>query len=204
MQGDSSAALALARDTVAATAQLDHVVTACIALVYNASIFLWAGDTVTAAEQLNRLDELAAAHDLGPYAAAALGLRGDLLCREGDSAGGISLLRRGLRQLDDNQYQILRAPLGRALAEALAGCGLVDEAMAAIDEAMACIGDEEGFDTAELLGTAGLVRLRAGDGTAGRDLLARALDCARRQGALASEQRLLQAMQAVGIPAQNR
>ncbi len=200
VSGDSARAMALARDTIAVTDTITHPVTVCISLIYNATVFLWQHELACAAALIDRLLDQARAHRLAPYVAVGTGLLGKLRCLQGAGDEGIGLLRSCLQTLREEQHYILCAPFARALAEALVERGAVDEAAIHIDEALAGPGgEEEAFDTAELLRVKGLVLLRAGQREAALPWLERALDCARRQGALAFELRVLLLMADEGI-----
>lgn len=139
---------------------------------------------------IERLIDHAARHFLGPYHAVGIGQKGELLLRRGDIAGGIEHLRRSQATLYATRHQIMTTVFGTALAEGLASLSRPDEAMRAIDDALAQIGDHgESFDMPEMLRVKGDILALSGNAAEAESYLQKSLALSRRQGALGWELR---------------
>ena len=172
--------------------RLDQPVTLGIALIWMTYVFLWCGDWAGAGQLIERLIAHAAKHSLGPYNAVGLGLKGDLLVRQGEAPEGVELLRRGLATLHATRHKILVGAFSIALAEGLAQTGQTDEALTILDAAIRqVVHENETFDMPELLRLkAALLRVPPHADVAGSDACFRqSLDLARRQSALSWELR---------------
>jgi class 3 adenylate cyclase len=96
------------------------------------------------AEPARRLLDLCATHDLPMYLAGAQVFGGWVLACEGNPAEGLALLRNGLqREQSEGGTRVFLAFHMSLLAEACAQSGALTEALAALDEAFAAIGDEK-------------------------------------------------------------
>jgi len=127
----------------------------CMARIFTNTILLWCGDLDRAASGIDELAMHASKHDLGPYSAAALAQRGELLIAQGCLGTGIKSLRDALQQMRAERYNILLTPFTCALAEGLARAGQLEDALVAIDRALA-----QAEDMGETLYTGELLRVR--------------------------------------------
>jgi tetratricopeptide (TPR) repeat protein len=169
--------------------QLEQPLTPGISLIWTIYVFLWVGDWATAESMIERLIDHAARHFLGPYHAVGIGLKGELLVRRGDISNGIAHLRRGQATLYETRHKIMTTVFATAMAEGLVASGQFDEALHAIDGALAQIGEGDSFDLPEILRAKGHVLASSGHPVEAERWLKRALDASRRQRALGWELR---------------
>jgi predicted ATPase len=171
---------------------IDHPVSLCFALlVCNSQLLMWIGQLDAAERAINELIEYAGMHSLIPYQAAGMCAKGTLLAARADAIGAEHLLRAGLEILKEVRlYWHYPLYLGR-WAEALAACGRLDEASAAVDEAHRRAEQAELlWFMPEVLRIKGEISARAGaTASAVEELFLQSLDWARRQHALAWELR---------------
>jgi len=120
-------------------------------------------------------------------------LKGALLLKRGEDDNGLRLLRTALDELRDAGFLLRCTAFLGALAEGLAGNGKIAEGLAAVEEALArSESSEERWWIAELLRVKGeliLLQNGADAAAAAEDHFRKALDWARRQGALSWELR---------------
>ena len=169
----------------------------CMALIFTNTIFIWCGDLERAAASVDRLALYASKHDLGPYGAAALAQRGELLIARGHLGTGIKSLRDALQQMRAERYNVLLTPSTVALAEGLARAGQPEEALVTIDRALAQAGEMgETLYIAELLRVRGeiLLSMSQPDLAEVERVLTDALSWARKHAALSWELRAAIAM----------
>ena len=187
LRGYPEQAMRVARHTLEKAEELDHPLTSCISMVWNAPIFHWSGDWDSADEIIQRLLRHAANQALGPYYAVGLGLQGELAVKRGEPARGIELLRNCLGALQAGRHQILTTVFETSLAKGLAQLGHTQEAITTIEGALGRVGaDGETFDMPEILRTKGRILAlspRAKPGSA-EAALREALDRANKQSAL--------------------
>jgi predicted ATPase len=155
------------------------------------SIALCVGDFATAERWIATLLDLSTRGAVPVWNARGRCLRGMLLTVRGDKAG-LPLLESALDWLREANFVYLRAIPAAALAQGLAEAGEMTRARGVIDEALEqANSSEERWCMAELLRIKG--ELLPLDGTPNsaqsEDLFRRALDLARRQGALSWELR---------------
>ena len=119
--------------------------------------------------------------------------RGSLLVKRGDHRAGARLLQSGLERLSEPAVHHHSSLLLAELAAGLGGAGQVAEGLIVVDKALArAEHTEAGWYLAELLRTKGELLLLGGVPTAvetAEQCFLRALDVARRQGALSWELR---------------
>jgi predicted ATPase len=155
-------------------------------------VFLWRGDWQAAEEGITKLIAEAKKHSLGPYYAVGLGLQGELMLYQGDRSGGITLLRRSLNILATEQHLILAPQFGVALAQGLMDTGQFDQALAAVERAIAQR-DHSGasFDMPEMLRIKAqlLMSVPRTEPVLAQECLQRSLELARAQSALSWELR---------------
>lgn len=190
LTGDADQALRLARQTVADAASLDHAVTRCIALLWSMSVHLWAGELDEAERAAAAFAECAEVNALGPYIAAAGGLRAELAVARGRAGDALGALEESLSRLRAARYELLTTPFSLALARGLMLDGRWDEARDLLDATIGrCNANGERLLVPELLrAKAELAKLRQENGAA-ETLLEQAIALAREQAAVAWERR---------------
>jgi predicted ATPase/DNA-binding winged helix-turn-helix (wHTH) protein len=192
LRGFTDRAASVARQAVDETAELDQPINACISRIYTTTVFLWRGDWHAAEQGISKLIAEAKRHSLGPYHAVGLGLQGELLLYLGDRRGGMALLRRSLSVLATEQHFILAPQFGIALAQGLVATGQFEQALAAVERAIAQR-DHSGasFDMPEMLRIKAelLMSVPRPEPVLAQECLQRSLELARAQSALSWELR---------------
>jgi predicted ATPase len=173
----------------------DYGLTLCWVLHYAVCpVALMTGDLVAAERAVAMLIDLATSLNAAFWKIVGRCLEGKLLIERGEFGRGTVLLRSALDTCDQTEWRICYPEFMGVLAEGLAGCGQLSEALATIDQALASAerGGERWY-IAELLRIKGeLLLQRAGDQRipAAEDCFGSALDVAREQGALFWELRV--------------
>ncbi|MDM0074078.1 winged helix-turn-helix domain-containing protein [Variovorax sp. J2P1-59] len=192
LRGRCDQAAVLAQQAIEEAELLDHPVTLCIALIWAGSVFLWRGDWAREESVIEKLHAHAMKHSLSPYAAVAMGLRGEVAVRRARPELGVELLNESLRSVHADRYEMRTGVFMGALAEGLAELGKHSEALAAIEEAIALIERHGGYSNMpEALRVKGeiLASMPRADLQSAEQCLLDAIDCAYRQGALSWELR---------------
>ncbi|HEY0341219.1 MAG TPA: hypothetical protein VGC34_10465, partial [Steroidobacteraceae bacterium] len=192
LSGFPDRAREMAREAIGEAAQGGKPLNVCFALLYTASVFLWCGDLDGAREGLEKLMAHPNWRALPSLHATCLGLKGELLIRLGDFAGGVAMLRDALGAMRTERQSILVARAAYVLAEALAARGEFAEAQTHIDDAISKAMDNgEGLELPELLRVKGAILLSMPEPAASEaeEYLLRSLECARRQSARSWEVR---------------
>ena len=197
IQGFADQALNEARLGVEDLHDTDHPLFLCRILFHGiCRVATMTGDFATADREIARLIEAATRLNAQFYEAAGHFLKGKLLVERGEFAQGLLVLRDAFVTTDRTGWHISYAEFKGAIAVAFAGTGRLDEALVALDDAMAA--DREGADghgwyAPELLRIKGEVLLQqAADQStlAAEDCFNRAAQMAREQGALFWELRV--------------
>jgi predicted ATPase len=196
-QGFTDQALHEARLGLEALQGTDHPLQLCRILYFGiCRIATMTGEFATADREIARLIELATGLNALFWETAGHFLKGKLLVERGAFAEGLPVLRDAFATCDRTRWRISYAEFKSALALGLARTGRLDEALVAVDDAMAA--DREGADgrgwyAPELLRIKGEVLLRqASDQSAlaAEDCFDQAAQMAREQGALFWELRI--------------
>jgi predicted ATPase len=154
------------------------------------------GDFATADREIARLIEVAKGSNAHLWETAAHFLKGKLLVERGEFAQGLLVLRDAFETCDRTGWHISYEEYKGALALGLAGTGRLDEALIALDDAMAADrkgADGRGWYAPELLRIKGelLLQQAADQSTlAAEDCFNQAAQMAREQGALFWELRV--------------
>jgi predicted ATPase len=190
--GFAERAVQAAEEATNEARDINHPVSLCFVLaVCNSLLLVRIGHLDAAESSINELIEYAGEHSLIPYKAAGICAKGTLLAARGDAIRAEEMLRAGLEIIEEAGFY-LYAPLflGR-WAEALAACGRLDEALAAVERAQQRTEEAELlWFLPEVLRIKGEILLRAGAAvTAVEESFLQSLDLARRQKALAWELR---------------
>jgi predicted ATPase len=193
LQGFPDQALRTAQANVEDARAIDHALSLCYALEAACLVPLWIADLPAAERSVAMLLDHSARHALTVWHARGRCLNGVLLIKRGEIGGGLRLLRDALEELGETGFVPHHTALLGTLAQGLAGSGESAQGLATIDEALArSERDEEYWCIAELLRIkADLLLLAGGPGAAAaaEEQFQRALDWARRQGALSLELR---------------
>jgi tetratricopeptide (TPR) repeat protein len=197
MQGFTDQALDQARLSLEALQGTDHPLLLCRALYFGiCRIATMTGDFATADREIARLIEVAKRLNAHLWETAGRFLRGKLLVERGALAQGLLELRDAFETSDRTGWHMSYVEFKGALALGLVGTGRLDEALGALDEAMAEEGEEghgHGWYSPELLRIKGQVLLQqAADQSvpAAEECFAQAARLAREQGALFWELRI--------------
>jgi predicted ATPase/DNA-binding winged helix-turn-helix (wHTH) protein len=188
IQGLTDQALKEARLSLEELQGRDHQLLLCRNLYHGiCRITTMTGDFTIADREIARLIEAAIGLNAQVWETAGHFLKGKLLVERGAFAQGLLVLRGAFETCDRTGWHISYAEFKGALALAFAGTGRLDDALVALDDAMAA--DREGADghgwcAPELLRINGEVLLRQ---AADRSTLA-ADDCFNRAAQMAREQ----------------
>jgi predicted ATPase/DNA-binding winged helix-turn-helix (wHTH) protein len=197
MQGFAEQALNEARLSLEELQGTDHQLLLCQVLNQGiCRIATMTGDFATADREIARLIELATAFNAHVWETVGYFLKGKLLVERGEFAQGLPVLRDAFETCDRTGWRLSYSEFKGALASGLAGTGRLDEALVALDDAMAADhkgADGRGWYAAELLRIKGEVLLQqAADQSAlaAEDCFNQAAQMARAQGALFWELRV--------------
>jgi predicted ATPase/DNA-binding winged helix-turn-helix (wHTH) protein len=136
LRGECDHAAAVAQYAIEQAEMSKHPVSMSIALIWAGSVFLWRGDWSREEEILDRLVALATKHSLSPYAAVALGLKGEVHVKRGRPELGVNLLQESLRAVRASGYEMRTGAFMHALAEGLSHLQQHAHALGTIDEAL--------------------------------------------------------------------
>jgi predicted ATPase/DNA-binding winged helix-turn-helix (wHTH) protein len=197
MQGFAEQALNEARLSLKELQGTDHQLLLCRTLYQGiCRIATMIGDFATADREIARLIEVATGLNARLWETAGHFLKGKLLAERGEFAQGLLVLRDAFETCDRTGWHMSYSEFKSDLALAFFGTGRLDEALIALDDAMAA--DREGADghgwyAPELLRIKGEVLLQqAADQLvlAAEDCFNQAAQMAREQGALFWELRV--------------
>jgi predicted ATPase/DNA-binding winged helix-turn-helix (wHTH) protein len=197
IQGFTEQALNEARLSLEELQGTDHPLLLCRALYFGiCRIATMTGDFATADREVARLIEVATGLNAHLWETAGHFLKGKLLVERGEFAQGLLVLRDAFENSDRTGWHLSYSEFKGALALGLAGTGRLDEALVALDDAMAAEGGDghgHGWYAPELLRIKGEVLLQqAADQPtlAAEDCFSQAAQMAREQGALFWELRV--------------
>ncbi|MGC2787081.1 MAG: hypothetical protein WA397_25290, partial [Roseiarcus sp.] len=197
MLGFTEQALNEARLSLEELQGTGHQLLLCRILYFGISrVASMTGDFATADREIARLIELATGLSALFWETAGRFLKGKLLVERGEFAQGLVVLRDAFETCDRTGWRISYEEFKGALALGLAGTGQLDEALVALDDAMAADrkgADGRGWYAPELLRIKGEVLLQqAADQPvlAAEDCFNQAAQMAREQGALFWELRV--------------
>jgi predicted ATPase len=171
----------------------NHTISMCHALAQGACpVALWTGDLVAAKEFVATLGDLASRHALGGWVARAQCFEGALLIGLGELSRGAALIQSAVPRMATAGSAAESPAFLAVLADGRRLAGQLESGLSAIDEALGRSETTgERWCEAELLRIKGelMVPLGAPDRSAAEEYFRRALDLARRQGALSWELR---------------
>jgi predicted ATPase len=194
LQGFPDQAMAAVERAVEEARASQHVVSLCFVLAHSAcQIALWTGDLGMADQYVELLVDLSTKHSLARWRAFGLSHRGALAIKRGDLGAGLQRLTSGLGELGETNSSFRFSMYLCDMVEALGRVGRAGQGLSSLDEAIARADEtEERWCIAELLRIKGellLLQGAAGAAATAEDHFRRALDLARRQGALSWELR---------------
>ena len=194
VQGYPDQAVRTAAAGVDEAVAIDHTISLCFALADGACpVSAWVGDRAATARFVGMLSARAEKLGLAIWHAYGLAWRGWLADREGDSETAIALFDAAIGEFRATQFDLHFTTFLGSFAEILTRADRVADGAAAIDEAIRRAElTEERWCFPELLRIRGDVTWHLGRPEAAQlatDLYMRALDLARRQGALSWELR---------------
>jgi hypothetical protein len=194
LQGFPDQAMVVAESSINDARASDHVVSLCHALSLAACpIALWVGDLVASEHYAGMLLDHSTRHGLAAAQAGSHGYQGVLLIKRGDVTSGLPLLRAGLKEVGEANIVFGYLTFVSEIAAAMGRAGQLADALVTIEEALALTARiEERWLIVELLRVKGellLMQDASGAAAAAEDIFRRALDWARRQGALSWELR---------------
>jgi ATP/maltotriose-dependent transcriptional regulator MalT len=197
IQGLTDQALNEARLSLEELQGTDHQILLCQILNQGISrVATMTGDFATADREIARLIEVATRFNAHVWETVGHFLKGNLLVERGEFAQGLLVLRDSFETCDRTGWRLSYAEFKGVLALGLARTGRLDEALVALDDAMAA--DREGADgrgwyAPELLRIKGEVLLQKGASQlalAAEDCFDQAAQMAREHGALFWELRI--------------
>jgi predicted ATPase/DNA-binding winged helix-turn-helix (wHTH) protein len=192
LRGGCDHAAAVAQYVIEQAEMLNHPVTLSIALIWAGSVFLWRGDWSREEEIVDRLLALATKHSMSPYAAVAMGLKGEVEVQRGRPDLGVNLLRDSLQAVRANRYEMRTGAFSHALAEGLNHLQQHAEALATIEEAITLAERQGGYlHMPEMLRVKGeiLASTPGADGQLAEQCFHGAIQWSQRQSALSWELR---------------
>jgi predicted ATPase/DNA-binding winged helix-turn-helix (wHTH) protein len=196
IQGLTDQALKEARLSLEELQGTDHQLLLCQILNQGISrVATMTGDFATADREITRLIKVATDFNAHIWETVGHFLKGNLLVERGEFAEGLLVLRDAFETCDRAGWRLSYAEFKGVLALGLAGTGRLDEALIAVDDAVAA--DREGADghgwyAPELLRIRGEVLLQqaADQSILAEDCFNHASHMAREQGALFWELRV--------------
>jgi len=132
LRGKPGRAVALARRTTAKTSLHSDPVVTCIALVWGASVFRWAGEWSSVENCAQRLLACARQNSLQPFIAVGEGVHAELSAHRGNVEAGLAILAGSLAQLRAENYGLYTAELGCAYVATLIRAELWEDALKAL------------------------------------------------------------------------
>jgi tetratricopeptide (TPR) repeat protein len=158
-------------------------------------LLLWTGDLPGASDLIEQLIVHAGRYSLAPYRAHGIALKGELAIARDQPEAGLDLLRSALETLHAQQFNLQITGFIGALAEGLRKTGQFEEALFAIDGAIArATNSGVEFNLSELLRIKSQILATRHDREPAMNCLTDALRVARAQSALAWELRSTMAL----------
>jgi predicted ATPase len=195
LRGFSDQALRIAQKAIDEAASRDHPVPICGSLLHAPMLLLWTGDLPGASDLIEQLIVHAGRYSLAPYRAHGIALKGELAIARDQPEAGLDLLRSALETLHAQQFNLQITGFIGALAEGLRKTGQFEEALFAIDGAIArATNSGVEFNLSELLRIKSQILATRHDRESAMNCLTDALRVARAQSALAWELRSTMAL----------
>jgi predicted ATPase/DNA-binding winged helix-turn-helix (wHTH) protein len=193
LQGFPDRAIHTAETCVTDARASNHVISLCDILAHGACpVALWTGDLRLAERHVGLLDDISTRYSLARWRAMARSYQGVLAVKRGDLADGTQLLLSGFEELGQVSASFRSSVFLCEVTEALIRVGRIGEALSALEVESRVDEAETRWGIAELLRLKGELLLSQdapGAVAEAEDRFRRALDLARRQGALSWELR---------------
>jgi len=190
LRGFADQARRIMQRTMDEAASPDQPVSVCFSLGYASMFSLWTGDLPRASDLIKQLIVHAGRHSLAPYRALGIALEGELAISHEEPEAGIDSLRSALETLHAQQYDLHTLRFIGALAEGLRKTGQFEEALFAINGAVARAKNTGAeLDLSQLLRIKSQVLAAQHDRESAMNCLTEGLAVARAQSALAWELR---------------
>jgi predicted ATPase/DNA-binding winged helix-turn-helix (wHTH) protein len=110
--------------------------TLCRSLILILPVYLALEDWQRSDQYLTQLSDLSAAHALKPLHAIAIGMRGRWLFLQDNVRDGVPLLKRASEELEAQRHEMLNMDFVSDLGAGLAACGLHEEALTLVADAL--------------------------------------------------------------------
>jgi predicted ATPase/DNA-binding winged helix-turn-helix (wHTH) protein len=140
--GEAEEALRVARQTINEATALDHPVSLCIALIWCAPVFLWAGHLVEMARWTDRLVECGERYALIPYRLIGQALRGALFTIDGQGRQGLDTLLSCMEALLLAEHRMSQPFLMGHASEAFAKAGLFVEGLRLVTASISLVREQ--------------------------------------------------------------
>jgi predicted ATPase len=190
LRGFADQALRIVQTAIGEAASRDHPVPICLSLVHASTILLWTGDLPGASDLIEQLIVHTGRYSLEPHRAAGIALKGELALARDEPGAGLDFIRSALGTLRAQQYNLQITGFIGASAEGLRKTGQFEEALFAINGAIArATNSGVGFNLSELLRIKSQILATQHDRESAMNCLTEALTVARAQSALAWELR---------------
>ena len=110
--------------------------TLCRSLILILPVYLALEDWQRSEQYVMQLSDLSAAHALKPLHAIAIGMRGRWLFLQNNVRDGVPLLKRASEELEAQRHEMLNMDFVSDLGAGLAACGLHEEALTLVGDAL--------------------------------------------------------------------
>jgi predicted ATPase/DNA-binding winged helix-turn-helix (wHTH) protein len=110
--------------------------TLCRSLILILPVYLALEDWQRSEQYVTQLSDLSAAHALRPLHAIATGMRGRWLFLQSNVRDGVPLLKRASEELEAQRHEMLNMDFVSDLGAGLAACGLHEEALTLVADAL--------------------------------------------------------------------
>jgi predicted ATPase/DNA-binding winged helix-turn-helix (wHTH) protein len=195
LRGFADQALRISQKAIDEAASRGYPVPVCISLLFASMLSLWTGDLPAASDLIEQLIVHAGRYSLAPHRALGVALKGELAIARDEPEAGLELLRGALGTLHAQQFNLLITDFIGASAEGLHKTGRFEEALFAINGAIArATNSGVEFDLPELLRIKSQILAARHDRESAMSCLTEALTVARAQSALAWELRSTMAL----------
>src|SRR5580698_8993271 len=195
LRGFADQARRIMQRTIDEAASSDQPVSVCFSLGYASMFSLWTGDLPRASDLIKQLIVHAGRYSLAPYRALGIALEGELAISHEEPEAGLGSLRSALETLHAQQYDLHTLRFIGALAEGLRKTGQFEEALFAINGAVARAKNTGAeLDLSQLLRIKSQILAAQHDRDSAMTCLTEALTVARAQSALAWELRSTMAL----------
>jgi predicted ATPase len=190
LRGFSDQALRMAQKAMDEVVSRDHPVSVCYLLGYASTFFIWTRELPKASDVIEQLLVRAKRYSLEAYLAGGIALKGELAIARDEPKAGLDFIRSALGTLRSHQYNLLITGFIGASAEGLRKAGQFEEALFAINGAIARVKNSGAeFNLSELLRIKSQILTAQHDRESAMTCLTEALAVARAQSALAWELR---------------